>query len=385
MLTSGNETIDQTTTNAQGNFSFSGTNDSYRVRPRKTDELRRGVNTVDIARIRRHILEQLTITNDYSLVAADVNKDGTINVLDVRFTRQVVLRVRDDFPNNTSWRFIPQGLDISGNPNDLNIPEFIRLNQANLNFDALDFVSVKVGDVDNNALFKGDTEEKSLAASVDMMIPDTTISVAGEFSIPVYVSGGEAISILSMTLNYDADLVNLKSVSSESMQGFGIGNYNDLGGEVLISWDHPRGEDFTANGVLMMFTFENVASEGTSDLSLSDIEVYDRDFNLFDMNNQNGSVTLMTTSNNEVSNNTQLNIYPNPFSESLQIEIQTQLAQSVKVTLKDLTGRVIAEVSNDRVLRIHQIQLDGIRTSGVLMVEIEGEDFYEVRKVISIR
>ena len=103
------------------------------------------------------------MTNPYNLVAADVNKDGKINVLDVAFTNRVFLRKIDAFPDNTAWRYLPSALDINDNPLDINLPEQINLLAPNLDYSKLDFVSIKTGDVDHSALenFRGNDDSNN--------------------------------------------------------------------------------------------------------------------------------------------------------------------------------------------------------------------------------
>ena len=79
--------INKTTTNSTGNYTFDKTSIINKVSPYKNDEWRRGVDIVDVARIRRHFLETLPLDNKYKILAADVNKDGKINVLDVEIGR----------------------------------------------------------------------------------------------------------------------------------------------------------------------------------------------------------------------------------------------------------------------------------------------------------
>src|SRR5690606_8094778 len=107
-LLSGLNKINQTTTNSTGNYTFDKTSIINRVAPIKNDEWRRGVDIVDVARIRRHFLETLPLDSKYKILAADVNKDGKINVLDVALTNRLFLQKIPEFPNNTSWRFIPE-------------------------------------------------------------------------------------------------------------------------------------------------------------------------------------------------------------------------------------------------------------------------------------
>ena len=46
--------------------------------------------------IRRHTLSIPVLTDDYSIIAADVNRDGVINIADVSLLNRVVLQINKD-------------------------------------------------------------------------------------------------------------------------------------------------------------------------------------------------------------------------------------------------------------------------------------------------
>ena len=148
--------VNSTKTDISGSYEISDVNTDQIVLPYKNDEVRKGVNIADVARIRRHYLQISQLNSDYKMIAADVNRDQKIDIVDVAITNRVYLQKATNFPNNTSWRFLPKDLDISSNPLSPLWNEYIDLNQSSLDFNALDFVSIKTGDVDNSALFKKD-------------------------------------------------------------------------------------------------------------------------------------------------------------------------------------------------------------------------------------
>lgn len=115
-----------------------------------------GVSTFDIVLINKHILGQELLASPYKLIAADANKSGTITTFDIFLLRQLILGIINMFPSNTSWRFVPES-HVFGNPQnpwDANFPPFpeqILITSPNDLLGNLNFVAVKVGDVNNSA------------------------------------------------------------------------------------------------------------------------------------------------------------------------------------------------------------------------------------------
>ncbi|MFT4536727.1 MAG: thiol-disulfide isomerase/thioredoxin [Saprospiraceae bacterium] len=94
-------------------------------------------NTVkphDLVQIRKHILELEPFTEEYQLLAADLNSDGQIKPHDLLTLQKALLGLITEFPNGTpSW---------------ISIPAEISLTESLGNTINLDFQLIKVGNVD---------------------------------------------------------------------------------------------------------------------------------------------------------------------------------------------------------------------------------------------
>lgn len=107
------------------------------------------VTTFDIVMITKHILGQEVFQSPYQWIAADVNDSGTISTLDLVAIRKVILQIEPTFPNNKRWKFIDRSHIFSGSTNPLSngYPELINLNNLTDELIDLDFVAVRMGDV----------------------------------------------------------------------------------------------------------------------------------------------------------------------------------------------------------------------------------------------
>ncbi len=70
-----------------------------------------GVNVLDIALIRRHILG-IELLTGWQLEAADVAGAGNINVLDIADIRRLIVEIYDRFPKTESWKINPESIDL---------------------------------------------------------------------------------------------------------------------------------------------------------------------------------------------------------------------------------------------------------------------------------
>ncbi len=148
-----------TLTDNDGNYALNVPNGSTNitVRPLKEASPLNGVSTYDEVIVVRHYKGIDTLTSPYQLIAADVNRSGTIDTLDVIDLRKVLLGIDTLFANNTSWRFVradyifPDPLDPFSPP----FPEVVTFSSLAANALNINFIGVKIGDLNENAIVSG--------------------------------------------------------------------------------------------------------------------------------------------------------------------------------------------------------------------------------------
>lgn len=125
-------------------------NSSYHVilKPESGDDYVNGVTTSDMVLILKHILGVQPLNSNYKMVAADVNNSGHITALDLVWIRKLILGTVDEFPNNTSWRFVTICEDFSNGIGNLQ-EEVAFVGTMPKTFRR--FVAIKIGDVNNSA------------------------------------------------------------------------------------------------------------------------------------------------------------------------------------------------------------------------------------------
>ncbi|NUQ24815.1 MAG: hypothetical protein HUU34_12755 [Saprospiraceae bacterium] len=143
-------------TGTNGAFSFYNLHNgqNYTITPYKNDNHKNGVSTFDIILINKHILNVQPLPQNYHRIAADVNKSKAITVADIVLIRKLLLGLIDVFPNNTSWRFVPKDyvFPVPNNPWFEDFPEQKIITDLEGGTTIADFVAIKVGDVNINAI-----------------------------------------------------------------------------------------------------------------------------------------------------------------------------------------------------------------------------------------
>ena len=71
---------------------------------------------VDLIKIRKHLLELDTFTEDHQYLAADLNSDNKISPIDLLVLTKAILELIDELPNTPSWKSIPQQIELSSHP-----------------------------------------------------------------------------------------------------------------------------------------------------------------------------------------------------------------------------------------------------------------------------
>ncbi|MEZ4909222.1 MAG: lectin-like protein, partial [Saprospiraceae bacterium] len=134
-----------------GSFQISASNGgNYEITSHKNVDFMDGVSTFDLVLIQRHILNIETLNDAYKMIAADADNNGTVSVNDLSEIRKLILGIHTQYPNNESWRFVKTGQSMDPE-HPFPYIENIVVQNLNANISNVDFIGVKIGDVNGNA------------------------------------------------------------------------------------------------------------------------------------------------------------------------------------------------------------------------------------------
>ncbi len=376
------------TTAGDGSFDFGGltAGNSYVVEPHKDINHSNGVNVFDVFRIQQHILFIDTLDSPYKIIAADVNKSGSVNISDITFIRQLILLYINAFPNNESWRFVPESYQFIDPLNPLveNFPEELSYSSLMNNSLGQDFTAIKVGDVTLDA-------NPAMAPVQNLQLQvNSENDNEGEVIYYFRSSNFNELSALQTTLQFEEGLIFEELVPGE-LTGFGAVEIRELEvGKLGMIWYDEGGSDngisISSDQPLFGLKFKksknNINNSIQFDNALIPSLVFDpngisRGINL---ENETGIVSL----NDATSNIVFYQNYPNPFSSITHIPFELDKNAEVQIELMDLNGRILQTFHREFPTGEHQFTLDAstLNAKGIYFYRISTNESSKTFKMI---
>ncbi|MFK7982682.1 MAG: T9SS type A sorting domain-containing protein, partial [Saprospiraceae bacterium] len=366
------------TTSTDGQFQFSlATGADYILTPVKDINPLNGVSTFDLVLISKHILGITTFDSPYKHIAADVNKSGSITAFDMVQLRQLILNITTEFSSNDSWRFVDANHNFaSANPASENFNEFYNITALNGTMQNMDFVGVKIGDVNGNAQANSllGAESRTVNGALTLTTTDRFVE-AGE-TVTVAFTAAE----IANTLGYQFTL-NVAGQNAEIVEGVAkAANFNtNLAerGVITTSWNGEA----TATEELFAVTFNATASGLLSELvsvssDVTTAEAYNTAGELMDVNID---FTTTAAAGFTLAQNT-----PNPFTDVTTIGFNLPEAGTAVLTVMDVQGKVLKSIRADYAKGANQVSLNAneLGATGVLYYQLESADNVATKKMI---
>jgi hypothetical protein len=225
---------------------------SYTVTPTRDDNPLNGVSTFDLVLISKHVLGLEMLNSPYKIIAADANKSNLITTADIVELRKLILGIYNELPSNTSWRFVDKAFVFPdpNNPFQTQFPETKTVGPPNT---LVDFVAIKVGDVNNTAIVSC-TEDNDQCHAFERPVGEValaeparkTLQTGEYYTLPVRFEADMPLAAWQTALRFDPDALELVGPSLGDLPGLSEGNFNlaQAGGEGLIRalWFAPPEE-----------------------------------------------------------------------------------------------------------------------------------------------
>ncbi len=347
----------------------------YSLTPTKSGDWLNGVTTLDLILISKHIIGQDIITDPYRLIAADVNNSGSITTFDIVSLRKTILGHTDEFANNTSWRFVDANYDFTDptHPFDEHFPEVINLNDLEDNQMTVDFVAIKVGDLNRSAQANNAAaiEERTQDEPFTLQVQEQLLEAGQTYRIPV-TADAQLIEGYQFTLEFnDAQLISLETAE------VGEGSYALFEDAMTVSWYQSELATSDLAFTLILKTARDMLLSEC--LKLTDNRTptiaYDWDQVAHDIRLDVVAESIQVAQNQ-----------PNPFDASTTIPIYLPKAQRGTLRIQDLTGRIVYRQeqvweAGRQFIELHAANLP----NGVLYYTFETDDFSTTRKMIVLK
>ncbi|MEM7575506.1 MAG: hypothetical protein AAF433_21560 [Bacteroidota bacterium] len=381
-------------TDVSGTFAFTELEAEldYTVTPTHYEGYMNGVTTADIVEITQYILGMNPLDSPYEYIAADVDGNEEINVLDLVSIRRLILGLADNFPNDQpSWRFIAADHDFSDlhNPWAEAFPEVNNHNDLVGLISNSDFIAAKLGDVNGTVIANStqDPEERSFRGDLEFEMDGLEMEAGETYHIPVRSANLKEVLGYQFTFEYDHLAVELVAIEPGLVPAGSFGLRFADQGLITTSWNWANGapvENWTGDEVLFTLVLRAQLNTELNEVlaagsRFTAAEAYGTDgelrnialvYNLPEI--IDGGYVLHQNS-------------PNPFRRITTIGYELPRAMEVSIAVTDVRGRLVrlyemqADAGYNR-LEVTKRQLGG--GSGVYNYTITAGDWTSSRRMV---
>jgi len=318
----------------------------YHLTGSKNDDWLNGITTLDILLIQKHILDIKQLDSPYKLIAADANSDEKITAVDLIKLRKLILGLIDEIPGNTSWRLVPKGetMDMS----DLwPFMEMIQLSSLDQSEDEVDFIGIKIGDVNESAVTSINTTHIT-SRSLPQMSLKLEQNLSQEqnridfISTQEFETAGFQFALSGISGDYQIQSGELSMVAE---------NHTYRNDALLVSWN--RGQAITINEGSVLFSIlckekRKLNLELRDDLLSNEIYVGDKlDTYKFDFKQ-----------GEEYESTRLYDVTPNPILNSAEVSFNLFEAQPYEIIITEVSGKQLTRLRGIGVQGHNRVEID---------------------------
>ncbi|MCB9311087.1 MAG: T9SS type A sorting domain-containing protein [Lewinellaceae bacterium] len=373
-------------TGADGKYTVSGVDvfDPKVVEASKNNDILNGVSTLDIVMIQRHILGIQPLLSPYKILAADVNNSKSITVADLSVLRKVLLGITTTFDNNTSWRFVPENYVFADINQPYNFDEYINIDSLFENKDNVNFIGVKVGDLNNSVETSiQNTNTDSRNGSFALNGTQKSFSKGEKVEFELKPSKDFMTSGMQFVLQFDPNVLQLDKVESAMIDGNQINLLQSEYGKVIVSYDAANGNLIRENESILTLEFYAKGAGSTDQITLSDQGINNEIYS------DKLDVQHLTLNSALAQDQYQPILFqntPNPFNASTIVAFDLPKSQETTLKVMDMTGKQVFNVVMSGQKGRNEIVIHSydIPSSGVYYYQLETEHYTSARKMIFI-
>ncbi len=382
--------LDQQMTPVSGEYAFSDvlSDENYTLKPIKNDNYLNGVSTIDLVLIQNHILGLRSFESPYKVIASDVDGSNTVSVIDLIHIRKLILGITDELPIGRSWSFVDANHQFDDVLNPFPYTDIITMMNVGTDYDDIDFVAVKMADVNDNVSLASAqlSENRSISHLTieNRLIKEHTMS-----SIPFEANVGLNIAGLQMGISFDADAIEFMGVYGN---GFNITKehineeYLEFG-EIVFSWNGVQNIEIAKGDAVFELRF--VAQQ---EMRLGEVVRLNDDYLRSEIYTDIGSgvieVSEMYLDTREPEHlSDELVLYqnrPNPFDASTEIRFSLPKESVIELDIFDMAGRAVHhhEASYQRGMNKITLDVDILGDGGVYIYQVaDGESVVQMKMI----
>ena len=284
-----------------------------------------GVNIKDAVLIQHHALGLVEL-NDYEQIAADINSDQDLDGIDVVEIVKLIIGIYEEFPQNETWNFFDREgeiaeLDTKGN-----------------------YLAIKTGDVDDTAVIMNQTDTYESGAIV---YNDVVMNNGQSYSVPIKNQEAELLGWgIQLSFDINEENVLVDSISSETLS---LVRFNVKDGKLeVLAGLNSEVSSIAGEVITIHLSAINNTTLAQSLVVAKDTPSYllDEEYNLILLN---GEIEGELVSGIHDLDGALINVYPNPASDYIYLEIPATYADDIHLSILDLSGKVVLNSSETKV------------------------------------
>ncbi len=352
-----------------------------------------GISIADYGILQAHIIHKASdrlLTSPYLMIAADVNKDGAVSIADLAFVKKMILGELTTFPSkshgNNLWSFVDSSYRFADTANPFPYPDTIGFknltaNQINKTFYAMKLGELSVG-ANVNILGVSGAHQP-----VGLFYKDTKVDGDGNVHVPIKVKDFNSIMGMQFTLNFDSELLQLKSIEGKAVtMDYSTRHANN--GKVSFMWADNKVEPQTLadSTELMELVFEKKGDFEHTALSISSevtpISACDGDFGKHGIVMNAGKISIPPP----VIPTQSWTIAPNPTTGMVNLTLSLTQGKDVEFELLSAEGKKLMQqrmsVNRGKSTSILNLGKDTKLSPGIYYLKATGIDALGMKKVI---
>ncbi|MEL6867687.1 MAG: T9SS type A sorting domain-containing protein, partial [Bacteroidota bacterium] len=332
------------------NFDDLPIDQNYSIRPEKDINPLNGVSTYDLVLISRHILGVELLDSPYKMIAADVNRSGSLTTFDLVELRKLILFIDTEFANNTSWRFIDAAFNfpLTNDPFSSSFPEIYNINGLSTNQQA-NFVAIKVGDVNGSAQASNfvASDERNSSTALTFELADQSLEAGQRYQLDFRAKDFAGIVGYQFSLEYEEASLQVEAIEGGALANLSKGNFGQLLGVLTTSWNNEQAISLSAEDIV--FSLDIIAKKSTQlsevlriSSAYTNAEAY-----------QNTGTSLPTVQGVDLIFESAEGAFsllqnrPNPFKDETTIGFYLPEASEAVLSIYDVRGRLVKNYRGD--------------------------------------
>ncbi len=354
----------------------------YSITPMKNDDVANGVSTFDLVLMSKHILNVRLLDSPYKVLAADANRSGGISTLDLVAVRKVVLRLTNEFPNNTSWRFVEKShlFTDANNPWNTTIPELTNINNLDAPQLEMNFTAIKVGDVNGDSKANGilGVDDRTFNGNFEFKVEEQNFKAGEQVKVVFNAEDLQTVDGYQFTIKFNEQVLELVTIENGVATAEHFGTAMAANGYITSSWNGTATDNEAFTMIFIAKANGTLSNEIAISSALTNAEAYE--------GNDYKNVSINFGSD-VVSN--EFALYqntPNPFKGETVIGFDLPKAAAATLTVSDVSGKILKVVNGDFAKGYNTFTLSSeALSSGVLYYQLDTEEFTKTMKMVVIK